>query len=527
MRARKLLVSGAARQAFVAPRLVILTVMSLEALIGAGAMLAARRQQKAPSPAVLARWLDPRFVITATIALLSDITVRWVREPNQRDVVSTPPRTGKSQTLVVWMTVWALAENPDLEIVVISHSDDLAKEHSGKARKIIQEYGDRLGYAIASDKTAVGRWRIEGREGSMLAAGFASGVTGFGADLLVIDDIVKDAAQADSETRRKAILAEYQGSLANRIHPGGSCMIVMTRWHEEDLAGAMLDQEPDRWRHTNIPAISERNVPDALGRPPGVVMTSALGYTPEDYRNFRRTVGERMWYAQFMGVPSTPEGTLVKQAWFDDWRMACAPTNPVMTVVSIDPADSGKGDECGLVATSRTAGNVIALIADKSARMTSDEWATAAVDLAIEVGASQIAVEGFSARETYTRMVRKAIEVAQVKGRLRHGIKVSSWPEKGKPRPGDAIARSGPLLQALETGTARLAGHFAEFEAAAIAWQRGQHQPDRLAAWVVGHDVLVNSVGKSWDIAVPGAGALPGGAGSVVVLDDWMRQRVG
>lgn len=473
--------------------------MSLEALVGAGALLARRREMKAPSPAALARWLDPRFNVTATIALLSDITVRWVREPNQRDVVSTPPRTGKSQTLVVWMTVWALGENPDLEIVVISHSDDLAKEHSGKARKIIQEHGDRLGYTIASDKTAVGRWRIEGREGSMLAAGFASGVTGFGADLMVIDDIVKDASQADSETRRKAILSEYQGSLANRIHPGGSCMIVMTRWHEEDLAGAMLKQEPDRWHHTNVPAISEHNVPDALGRRPGVIMKSALGYTPQDYRNFRRTVGERMWYAQFMGVPSTPEGTLVKRAWFDDHRLSCAPANPAMTVVAIDPADSGKGDKCGLVAVSRTR-NVSALIADKSAQMTSDEWAWAAVLLAAEVGASQIAVEGYLARETYTRMLKEAIQRARDKGILRHAVKVTAWPEKGKPRPGDAIARSGPLLQALETGTFVLAGQFPEFEQAAITWQRGQHQPDALAATVVGHDVLVNSMGQEWQL---------------------------
>ena len=765
--------------------------MSLEALIGAGALLAARRARRAPSPAALARWLDPRFNITATIALLSDIAVRWVREPDQRDIVSTPPRTGKSQTLAVWTTVWALADDPELEVAIISNGDDLAKEHSSKAREIIKEHSARLGYRLSADKTALGRWRVEGHAGGMLAAGINSHIVGFGADLMILDDVVGGATEADSATHRQKILNEYQGSLATRIHPGGSCMIVMcmtgdtpvlmangtemplrdvrpggwvatyengalaistirnwanqgpdsiysikmksgrvvranarhpfltiedgrevwqrtdglkkgsviltaiggsgggrsarsmdamskrsardcahltttksagqtgtgqhqktsgnagcatdmessprntppssnsrkdsapsvgnrrqagtsartgtgssasttitspavsegcsattatlpsdtashprscapplstyriepdevidvspcgvedvfdlqidrtenfianglvshnTRWHEEDLAGAMLKLEPDRWNHTNVPAISEAKVPDALGRPPGVTMTSALGFTKAHYAAFRRTVGQRMWYAQFMGVPSTPEGTLVKQAWFDDWRLPCAPANPVMTVVSIDPADSGKGDKCGLVATSRTR-DFIALIADKSAQMTSDEWATAAVDLAIDVGASQIAVEGYSARETYTRMVREAIEKARAGGRLRHAIKVSAWPEKGRPRPGDAIARSGPLLQALETGAARLAGRFPELEAAAVIWQRGQHQPDELAAWVVGHDVLVNSIGQAWDIAVPGADEpsqqVPG---SVTDLDDWMSRRVG
>lgn len=509
--------------------------MSLHALIGAGAILAARRERarEAPSPAALARWLDPEFNITATIALLSDIAVRWVREPDQRDVVSTPPRTGKSQMMAVWTTVWAWTVNPDLEIVIISHSDDLAKEHSGKARKIILEHAERLGYRISPDKTAVGRWRIDEHEGSMLAAGFSSGVTGFGSDLMLIDDIVKDAATIDSDTKRKAILTEYQGSLANRIHPGGSCMIVMTRWHSEDLAGTMLKQEPERWNHTNIPAISEQGVPDALSRPPGVTMTSALGYTKKHYAQFRKTVGQRMWYAQFMGVPSTPAGTLVKQAWFDDWRLDCAPPRPVMTVVSVDPAESGKGDECGLVASSMTADGVVALIADRSALMTSDEWASAAVDLAISVGASQIAVEGFTARKTYTRMVNEAIDRARAAGRLRHAVRVTAWPEKGKPRPGDAIARSGPLLQAIETGRARLAGRFPEFEGPAVLWQRGQHQPDRLAAWVIGHDVLVESVGQAWDIAGPpepaqtGASGAGAAGGSVTVLDDWMSRRVG
>lgn len=499
--------------------------MSLEAAIGAGALLAARRQMKAPSPAALARWLDPKFVVTATIATLSDVAVRWVKQPDQRDIVSTPPRTGKSQILAVWTVVWALGENPDLEIVVISYADDLAQEHSRKAREIIKEHSDRLGYHLAMDKTAVGRWRVDGRDGGMLAAGINSGVTGFGADLMILDDIVKDASQADSKAHRDRILKEYQGSLANRIHPGGSCMIVMTRWHEEDLAGAMIKQEPDVWHCTNVPAISEANVDDALGRPPGVAMTSALGFTAEHYRAFRRTVGERMWYAQFMGVPSTPEGTLVKQLWLDSWRLPCAPANPIMTVVAVDPADSGTGDKCGLIAASRTVQNVVAMIADKSAQMTSDQWTREAVTLAIEVGASVIAVEGFTARHTYTRMVKDAIKRAQDDRRLRRSIKVVSWPEKGKPRPGDAVARAAALLQALETGTCRLAGFFPDFEQAAVLWQIGQHQPDELSALVVGQDVLVNAAGLEWDFA-GGVEDIPGAGGEVISMD-WLRQRAG
>lgn len=511
-------------------------VQTLTAVRYVRAMRASRRPG---SPAELARLLDPKFRVTPTIRLLSDVAVRWVTEPDQRDIVNTPPRTGKSELFAIWTPVWALMpdpalpmKGPDMRIVVVSHGDDLAQTHSRKVRAIIREHGEFLGYSIAADKTAVGRWNVQGHDGGVLAAGISSGITGHGADLMIIDDVLKDASEADSAAHRKRILNEYRSTLATRIHPGGSCLVLMTRWHEEDLAGALLAQEPERWRHTNIPAVSEPGIADALRRPPGVTMISALGYTPEHFAAMRRTSGERAWYAMYMGVPSTPEGGLVKADWLGAWRLPVAPSSPVFTVVAVDPSDSGKGDSCGLVATSMTSGGVVAMIADKSAPMTSDEWAREAVKLAIAVGASQITVEGFAARETYTRVVKEAITRAIERGDLNRDIRVTSWPPKGRPRVGDAIARSSALLQALEVGTCRLAGHFPDFEAKAIAWQAGQHQPDSLAALVIGHDECVHSAGLEWDMSspldeTPGGAVVPGpGIGGTVTSMEWWRQQV-
>ncbi len=501
----------------------MLAVMSVAvedavALVSLEEILKTRATVRPGSPMELARRLDPNFRYTAAIRAISDVAVRSVTEPDQRDVVTTPPRTGKSNLLAIHTPAWAFMRNPDLQIVIICHSDDLAQDHSRKTRELIKEHSDFLGYRIAQDKTAVGRWKVEGRKGGMLAAGINSGVVGFGADLMVIDDPVKDAAQADSVAHRKRVLGEYQGALATRIHPGGSALIVMTRWHEEDLAGSLLKQEPDRWVRTNIPCVSEVGVPDILGRPTGQTMTSALGYTPDHFAALRRTVGERVWYAQFQGVPSAPDGGLIKRDWLSDWRLDVAPRNPVYTVVAVDPSDSGEGDACGIVAVSITSDRVVAMIADISAPMTSDQWAKAAVDLAGQVGASEIAVEGFAARATYVRVVREAIGRAKVT----RPIKVSSWPPKGTDRGrGDAVARSSALIQALEVGTCRLAGEFPRFEEKAVAWQAGQHQPDGLAALVVGHDVCVHSVGREWQFAAPGAGS-----GSVSSLG-WARQRLG
>lgn len=222
-------------------------------------------------------------------------------------------------------------------------------------------------------------------------------------------------------------------------------------------------------------------------------------------------MGSRAWAALYLGMPSSPEGGLVLREWLDTWRMPAAPPRPVKTVIGVDPSDSGSGDSCGLVAASMTSDGVVAVVADVSAPLTSDAWARAAVELAMDLGASEIAVEGFSARETYVRVVTEALRRYEPQ----HPIKVTSWPPKGSGRGGgDSMARSAALLQGLEVGTVRLAGHLPALEEAAVAWQQGVHQPDSLAALVVAHDVLVHSAGQVCTFAAPigvvGAGASGG-----------------
>ncbi|KXO88739.1 hypothetical protein AXK56_10500 [Tsukamurella pulmonis] len=459
-------------------------------LIAARALRTARRRVPAPGPAQLARRLDPSYRIVPATALLSDLAVRSIREEDRRDIVSTPPRAGKSRLLSVWTVVWALHSDPDREVLLTSYSDELAQSHSREVRALIQEHGAELGISIASDKSSVGRWRIEGRRGGLLAGGIQSGATGFGAHVLIIDDPIKDAAEADSAAHRKRVLNEFRSTYSTRVYPGGSILLVGTRWHEADLIGSLLADEPELWTRTNVPAVSEVGVPDALGREPGQAMTSALGFTAEHFASARRTAGERAWWSLYEGEPSSPEGGLVQRSWLDDWRMATAPANPVRAIVAVDPSDSGRGDSAGIVAASTTADGVVALIADRSAPMTSDAWARTALELAIEVGASEIAVEAFTARATYERILAEAVERHRRAHPDTHHIRVTMWPEKGRGAMGDALARSGAMLQGLETGTCRVAGHLPKFEEQALRWQRGQHQPDSLAAAVIAFDLL-------------------------------------
>lgn len=504
----------------------------LGVLIAARAIEAARKRQLPTTPAALASRILPTYRVTPAIALISDVLNTALVERDQRIVISTPPRTGKSVLAARIAVLLALSRNPDAEVVLVSYADSLAQEHSHAARALVAEHQELLGFRLSSDKTAVGRWRVDGRDGGLLAAGILSGITGFGADALIIDDPVKNAQEADSAAHRHRILNEFRSTLMTRLHPGASVVVIGTRWGEADLIGTLLADEPDRWQHVNIPAVSEAGIPDVLERAPGVAMTSALGRTAAEFDDIKRSVGSRAWYALFQGVPSSPEGGLVKRDWLDSHRLSVAPGRPVYTVVGVDPSDSGSGDACGIVACSLTGEGVSAVVADVSAPMTSDQWARRAVELALEVGASEIAVESFAARETYQRVVRNAIMESKTSRR----ITVTAWPPKGSGRGGgDAVARSSALLQALEVGSCVLAGHFPRFEEQAVSWQSGQHQPDGLAALVVAHDVLVHSVGKQWQVASPLAGSLTpkrdplavAGRSPVTSMDDWLRRRVG
>ncbi|MGV9712094.1 hypothetical protein ACWDTI_15685 [Gordonia sp. NPDC003424] len=191
-----------------------------------------------------------------------------------------------------------------------------------------------------------------------------------------------------------------------RLHPGGAVVIIGTRWHRNDLIGHLLDAEADRWQLINVPAVAEAGIPDALHREPGQVMSSTVGRTAAHFADLRRSLDDRHWYAEFQGVPGSPEGNLIKREWLASWRLPAAPIAPVRTVVAVDPADSGHGHQAGIVAASLGRDGTIAVIADASAQMTSDAWARAAIDLAITVGASEIAIEAFTARATYERIAR-------------------------------------------------------------------------------------------------------------------------
>ncbi|AXQ52484.1 terminase [Mycobacterium phage FrenchFry] len=491
------------------------------------------------NPAELAATVDPGFNITPALWLIAEAIEALLHSPpgvTRNLLITCPPQEGKSTMASVYTVLRALQLNPNARIILACYGQDLAHGHSRKCRDLIKRHGsgvrdamtgaqieDKLGLKLERGANKVSEWSIEGGSGGLVATGLGGTITGKPADLFIIDDPYKHMSEADSATYRAKVDLWMATVATTRLAPGAPTILIQTRWHPEDLAGKVLTAELElpkaqrTWRHINIPAIAEEGIKDALDRAPGEAMVSARGRTKEQFEATKRKVGDRVWYAMYQGSPTNPAGGLFQRSWFEDRRLTGTPILPVASIVGIDPADSGEGDETGIIAGTLTGDGTIALVEDWSGQMTSDEWSRQAVTLALTVGAREIAMEAFATATTYVKVIKRAweqIHEAAVEKHNAGGIltpveqralapqmpfAIHKWTAKG-----DAVGRSALLRQACEVGTCRTVEYkLAVFEDQACDWQAGQHQPDRVAAALIAHDRLAALATGRSNLAAP------------------------
>src|SRR5690606_463657 len=179
---------------------------------------------------------------------------RRVREgEGDRLMVFMPPRHGKSEVVSKKGPAWLLGRNPDWEIIISSYAADLAYDFSRIARTTLKAQGPPLwGVDVDPESSAVGRWGIKDHRGGLIAAGVGGPITGRGAHIAIIDDPFKNWQDAQSATIREMVWNWYRSTLRTRLAPGGAIILVMTRWHVDDLAGRLLKEElndlGEEWR---------------------------------------------------------------------------------------------------------------------------------------------------------------------------------------------------------------------------------------------------------------------------------------
>ena len=189
-----------------------------------------------------------------------------------RLAIFCPPRHSKSELASRRFPAWYLGRHPDHQIICCSYGDELAMDFGRNVRDIVEgsEYRHLFpGTSIRRDSRSAERWQTA-QGGVYVSAGVGSGITGRGAHIALIDDPIKNREEADSETHRRRVWDWFTNVLYTRLMPGGAVILIMTRWHEDDLGGRLLEAEEaggDKWDIVNLPALARAD--DPLGRMPG------------------------------------------------------------------------------------------------------------------------------------------------------------------------------------------------------------------------------------------------------------------
>lgn len=229
-------------------------------------------------------------------------------------IVELPPQHGKSTVITETFPSFYLGKNPDHQAMSVSYSEDLFKKFGRKNRDKFRLYSSELfGHDISSSTASVSDWGIQNHEGNLYSTSIFGGATGRGSDLLIIDDPYKNRAEAESKTIRDKIYAEWQDTFYSRLSANGSVILIMTRWHEDDLAGRLLREQTLPWKEIKIPAIAEEN--DLLGRQEGEALAPEIGKDEEWAQRTKEVSGSRTWNALYQQRPVPAGGNIFKRSW--------------------------------------------------------------------------------------------------------------------------------------------------------------------------------------------------------------------
>lgn len=228
-----------------------------------------------------------------------------------RLMIFMPPRHGKSELASKRFPAWCLGRNPKRQIIAASYNSDLANDFGRNVRNIVDEPEFREVFpnvSLATDSHAANRMNTN-HGGAYVAAGVGTAVTGRGAHIALIDDPFKDREEADSERRRDLVWDWYRSTLFTRLMPGGAIVLIQTRWHEDDLAGRLLEAEPEQWDVLELPALDSE----------GQALWPAW-YDAAALARIKNTIGAREWSALYQQRPQPDEGTFFQRAWFKEWE---------------------------------------------------------------------------------------------------------------------------------------------------------------------------------------------------------------
>lgn len=262
-------------------------------------------------------------------------------------ILETPPQHGKSMNVTEALPSWCMGKHPGWRVILASYNDETAERFARRNKEKIQRCGGALfGIGIGGVSRATEfELKAEGGAipGRLISRGMLAGITGNPANLLVIDDPIKNRMEADSPTRRSQIWNEWLNSLKSRLAAKAKVVVIMTPWHEDDLAARLLNTEQNV-RLVRLPVEAEEN--DPLGRKPGDALCPELGKDNKWLRQFKESYlsdsegGARAWSALYQCSPRVEGGNMIQRTW---WRYYDTEEvkNFATDIISVDAAFKG------------------------------------------------------------------------------------------------------------------------------------------------------------------------------------------
>lgn len=265
-------------------------------------------------------------------------------------VIQTAPQHGKTAAVTEALPSWYLGKNPRGRVIIASYNEVTAERFLRRNCEKLKKYGGPL-FGLEEPSLSRSGELETAAGGRLLSRGILSGITGNSADLIIVDDPIKNRLEADSETRRRRLWEEWVSSLKTRLSAGGRAIVIMTPWHCDDLSGRLLRYEP-RARLIRLPVEAEEG--DPLGRLPGEPLCPELGRDAAWLARFRESYindpqgGRRAWDSLYLCRPRTEGGGLVPKSWWRYYRREEAPAFAT-ELISVDASFKG-GDGSDFVA---------------------------------------------------------------------------------------------------------------------------------------------------------------------------------
>lgn len=257
-----------------------------------------------------------------------------------RLIIEAPPRHTKSELASRRFPAWYLGRNPNKQIICSTYSGEFASDFGRDVRGIVNDPAFKRIFPVKlrEDSQAANRWHTD-KNGVYVSVGVGGAITGRGAHLALIDDPFKNRQEADSEVIREAVWKWYSSTLRTRLMPGGAIVLILTRWHEDDLAGRLIEkakQGGEQWERVTLQAITDEDTDHEQALWPAWYDLDAL-------KAIKSSVDARDWGALYQQNPTPEEGTFFERNWFNRYHIEDLPE--VHKYITTDYAVSeGAGD---------------------------------------------------------------------------------------------------------------------------------------------------------------------------------------